>query len=60
MQASRIRRAYLEFYRQRGHAAIARANLVPREDPTTLLVRADREMYRRKSARHRAAEASGQ
>jgi alanyl-tRNA synthetase len=36
MQASRIRRAYLEFFQQRGHAVIARANLVPHEDPTTL------------------------
>jgi alanyl-tRNA synthetase len=36
MKASRIRRAYLEFFQQRGHAVIARANLVPREDPTTL------------------------
>ncbi|HTW99035.1 MAG TPA: alanine--tRNA ligase-related protein [Acidimicrobiales bacterium] len=36
MDASRLRRAYLDFFVQRGHAAIARANLVPREDPTTL------------------------
>jgi alanyl-tRNA synthetase len=36
MEGSRIRRSYLEFFGQRGHAAIARANLVPREDPTTL------------------------
>jgi len=36
MKASRIRRAYLEYFQQRGHAAIARANLVPRGDPTTL------------------------
>jgi alanyl-tRNA synthetase len=36
MEGSRIRRAYLEFFQQRGHAVVARANLVPREDPTTL------------------------
>jgi alanyl-tRNA synthetase len=36
MDGSGIRRAYLDFYTSRGHAAIARANLVPREDPTTL------------------------
>lgn len=31
-----IRRAYLDYFRARGHAVIAGANLVPREDPTTL------------------------
>jgi alanyl-tRNA synthetase len=36
MDGSGIRRAYLDFYTSRGHAAIARANLVPREDATTL------------------------
>jgi alanyl-tRNA synthetase len=36
MDGTRIRRAYLDFFISRGHAAIARANLVPREDATTL------------------------
>lgn len=36
MDGSEIRRAYLDFFTSRGHAAIARANLVPREDATTL------------------------
>lgn len=36
MDGSEIRRAYLDFYLRRGHAPIARANLVPREDATTL------------------------
>jgi alanyl-tRNA synthetase len=36
VDATEIRRAYLDFYVARGHAEIARANLVPREDPTTL------------------------
>lgn len=36
MDATEIRRAYLDFFAARGHARIARANLVPREDPTTL------------------------
>jgi len=31
-----IRRSYFEFYKARGHTPIAGANLVPREDPTTL------------------------
>jgi alanyl-tRNA synthetase len=36
VNASQIRKAYLDFFVERGHARIARANLVPREDPTTL------------------------
>lgn len=36
MDATDIRAAYLDFFSQRGHARITRANLVPREDPTTL------------------------
>jgi alanyl-tRNA synthetase len=36
MSASDIRRDYFDFFKSRGHALIARANLVPREDPTTL------------------------
>ena len=36
MHATQIRQAYIDFFVQRGHARIARANLVPREDPTTL------------------------
>jgi alanyl-tRNA synthetase len=36
VNASGIRQAYLDFYAARGHAVIGRANLVPREDPTTL------------------------
>lgn len=34
--ASHIRRDFLNFYKDRGHTQIERANLVPREDPTTL------------------------
>ncbi|HZU72701.1 MAG TPA: alanine--tRNA ligase-related protein [Acidimicrobiales bacterium] len=36
MRASEIRRSYLEFFQARGHSHITRANLVPKEDPTTL------------------------
>lgn len=36
MNANEIRRKYLEFFKERGHAIIPRANLVPTEDPTTL------------------------
>src|SRR5579875_1085688 len=36
MDASQVRKAYLDFFTERGHTQISRANLVPREDPTTL------------------------
>lgn len=36
MNAQEIRKAYLEFFQERGHAVIPRALLVPQNDPTTL------------------------
>ncbi len=36
MNAQQIRNAYLEFYKQRGHAVIKRAPLILKDDPTTL------------------------
>lgn len=36
MNAQEIRKAYLDFYAQKQHAVIPRANLVPQNDPTTL------------------------
>ena len=36
MNAQQIRRAYLDFFENRGHAVIPRALLVPQNDPTTL------------------------
>ncbi len=36
MNAQEIRRAYLDFFKERGHAIIPRAQLVPDNDPTTL------------------------
>ena len=36
MNAQEIRKAYLEFFKERGHAVIPRALLVPQNDPTTL------------------------
>ncbi|HVO86833.1 MAG TPA: alanine--tRNA ligase-related protein, partial [Candidatus Binatia bacterium] len=36
MTAQEIRKKYLEFFEARGHKVIARANLVPAGDPTTL------------------------
>ncbi|MCA9342775.1 alanine--tRNA ligase [Candidatus Saccharibacteria bacterium] len=36
MDAQKIRQAYLEFFKKRGHAVIPRALVVPDNDPTTL------------------------
>lgn len=36
MTTHEIRQAYLDFFAERGHETIPRANLVPHEDPTTL------------------------
>lgn len=36
MTAQEIRKAYVEFFAKRGHEVIARAKLVPENDPTTL------------------------
>src|SRR5690349_21117039 len=36
MNAQQIRQAYLDFFKERGHAVIPRASLVPDNDPTTL------------------------
>ena len=36
MDADQIRRAFLEFMAERGHAVIPRAPLIPHDDPTTL------------------------
>jgi diguanylate cyclase (GGDEF)-like protein/PAS domain S-box-containing protein len=63
MVISRIRKTLTAPYQVRGQTLAVSASIGwvaadPRhEDPATLLVRADREMYRRKSERRRAAEA---
>lgn len=36
MNAQEIRKAYLDFFKERGHVVIPRAKLVPQNDPTTL------------------------
>ena len=36
MNAQDIRNSYLEFFKERGHAVIPRAKLIPYNDPTTL------------------------
>ena len=36
MRGSEIRRSFLEFFRERGHAVVASSSLVPQGDPTLL------------------------
>jgi alanyl-tRNA synthetase len=36
MTAQEIRKAYLDFFKEKGHKIIPRARLVPQDDPTTL------------------------
>ncbi|HXQ18565.1 MAG TPA: diguanylate cyclase [Acidimicrobiales bacterium] len=61
---SRIRKTLTAPYQVRGQTLAVSASIGwvaadPRhEDPTTLLVRADREMYRRKSARNRSRQSA--
>ncbi len=38
MTAQEIRRAYLKFFEDKGHVVIPRAQLVPKDDPSTLFV----------------------
>src|ERR1700689_1775441 len=38
MNAQEIRKAYLDFFTERGHTVIPRALLVPQNDPTTLFI----------------------
>ena len=45
MTAQEIRKAYLDFFEQRGHKVIPRALLVPYNDPTTLFTASGRPPY---------------
>ena len=40
MSAAQVRRAFLEFFRERGHAVVASSSLVPGNDPTLLFTNA--------------------
>ena len=40
MDAEELRSAYIEFFKERGHAQIASASLVPENDPTVLFTTA--------------------
>src|SRR5688500_11888265 len=40
MSAADVRRAFLEFFRERGHTVVASASLVPGNDPTLLFTNA--------------------
>jgi len=40
MTATDVRRAYLDFFRQKGHTVVASSSLVPGNDPTMLFTNA--------------------
>src|SRR6476661_6599719 len=40
MTATEVRRAYLDFFRQKGHTVVASSSLVPGNDPTLLFTNA--------------------
>ena len=45
MTAQEIRRAYIEFFKDRGHHPIARARLVPENDPSTLFTGSGMKLF---------------
>ncbi len=71
MSAAQVRRAFLEFFRERGHAVIASSSLVPGNDPTLLFTNAgmvqfkdvflgkDRRDYVRAATAQRCVRAGG-
>jgi alanyl-tRNA synthetase len=71
MSAAQVRRAFLEFFRERGHAVIASSSLVPGNDPTLLFTNAgmvqfkdvflgkDRRDYTRATTAQRCVRAGG-
>jgi alanyl-tRNA synthetase len=71
MSAAEVRRAFLEFFRARGHAVVASSSLVPANDPTLLFTNAgmvqfkdvflgkDRRDYTRATTAQRCVRAGG-
>jgi alanyl-tRNA synthetase len=71
MSAADVRRAFLEFFRQRGHAVVASSSLVPGNDPTLLFTNAgmvqfkdvflgkEQRDYRRATTAQRCVRAGG-
>ena len=71
MSAADVRRAFLEFFRQRGHTVVASSSLVPGNDPTLLFTNAgmvqfkdvflgkDKRDYRRATTAQRCVRAGG-
>jgi hypothetical protein len=71
MSAADVRRAFLEFFRDRGHAIVASASLVPGNDPTLLFTNAgmvqfkdvflgkEERDYRRATTAQRCVRAGG-
>ncbi len=60
MKASEIRKAFLEFFRERGHAIVKSSSVIPHDDPTLLFTNAGMVQFKRvflgeeKRAYHRA------
>ena len=71
MSAAQVRRAFLEFFRERGHAVVASSSLVPGNDPTLLFTNAgmvqfkdvflgfDKRPYARATTSQRCVRAGG-
>ncbi|RLB02326.1 MAG: alanine--tRNA ligase, partial [Deltaproteobacteria bacterium] len=47
MKASEIRRAFLEFFHERGHTIVKSSPLVPHDDPTLLFTNAGMVQFKR-------------
>ena len=47
MKASEIRKAFLEFFRERGHTVVKSSSVIPHDDPTLLFTNAGMVQFKR-------------